>query len=163
MPCAARGAPVYRSKVDSSRTHITFLDGAGPTGPLVPRRYTLTHSDRTGHLFVSIGEDYDAGALASLQVRLERDEVLGEWIVEEGRPRLDLHMAAQGGLPVFGTGRMRVGIFRRYRELVLETLVAADAAQTAAHPELEGAPVVARFHWRRGRVESEPWGRWRAG
>ena len=35
-----------------------------------------------------------------------------------------------------------------------------DAALAAARPELDEAPVVARFHWRRGRVESEPWGRW---
>ena len=149
--------------MDHSRLHISFVDGTGPVGPVVPRRYTLTHSDRTGHLFVSVGEEYDAGALRSWQVRLERDEVLGEWAVDEGRPRLDLHMAAQGGLPIFGTGRMRVGIFRHYRELVLETLATADAAQTAAHPQLEGAPVVARFHWRRGRLESEDWGHWRAG
>ena len=146
--------------MDVSRLHVTFLAGTGPAGPLAPRRYTLTHSDRTGHLSVSIGADYDTRALQALQVRLERDEVLGEWVVEDGVPRLDLHMAAQGGLPVFGTARMRVGIFRRYRGLVLETLRTADAAQTAAHPGLAGAPVVARFHWRRGRVESEDWGRW---
>ncbi len=138
---------------------MTFLPGTGRDSPLTPRRYTLTHSDRTGHLFLSIGADYDAAALRTLQVRLERDEVLGEWVVDDG-PRLELHMAAQGGLPVFGTARMRVGIFHRYRDLVLDALKSGDSALSAAHPELRDAPIVARFHWRRGREEREDWGRW---
>lgn len=145
---------------DASRLHVTFAEGTRPDGPLTPRRYTLTHSDRTGHLFLSIGPDYDRRALRALQVRLERDEVLGEWVLADEGPRLDLHMAAQGGLPVFGTGAMRCRIFRSYRPLVLGAMRYADAPLSAAEPGLDDAPVIARFHWRRGRVESEPWGRW---
>ena len=143
----------------SSRLLVTFLAGAAD-GPRAPRRYTLTHSDRTGDIFLSVGAEYDARALRALQVRLERDEVLGEWVADEGGPRLELHMAAQGGLPLFGTARMRCAIFRRYRELVLEALRRGDTAFVAAHPELDGSPVLARFHWRRGRELREPWGHW---
>lgn len=146
--------------MDASRLHVTFAEGTRPDGPLTPRRYTLTHSDLTGRLFLSIGPDYDRRALRTLQVRLERDEVLGEWVLGEDGPRLDLHMAAQGGLPVFGTGAMRCDIFRRYRPLVLEALRYGDRAFADAHPELDDAPVVAWFRWRHGRVQSEPWGRW---
>jgi hypothetical protein len=146
--------------IDASRLHVTFAEGTAPDGPLTPRRYTLTHSDRTGHLFLTVGLGYDARALRAPQVRLERDEVLGEWVVDEGGPLLELHMAAQGGLPIFGTARMRVGIFRHYRGLVLDALRTADAGLSASHRGLGDAPVVARFHWRRGRVESEDWGRW---
>lgn len=32
-----------------------YLPGTGETGPLEARRYTLTHSDRTGVLQLSIG------------------------------------------------------------------------------------------------------------
>ena len=145
---------------DASRLHVSFVDATRPDGPLTPRRYTLTHSDRTGHLFLAIGAEHDRHALRALQVRLERDEVLGEWVVDEHGPRLDLHMMAQGGLPVFGTGKMRCNIFRHYRPMVLGAMRYADAALSAALPELDDAPVSARFHWRRGRVESEPWGRW---
>ena len=147
---------------DASRLHVTFAEGTQLDGPLTPRRYTLTHSDRTGDLFLTIGSDYDRHALRTLQVRLERDEVLGEWVPAAGKPHLDLHMTAQGGLPVFGTGAMRCNIFRRYRAMVLEALGYADRVFAEAHPELHDAPVIARFHWRRGRVESEPWGRWGA-
>jgi hypothetical protein len=146
--------------LDESRLQVTFAEGTRPDGPLTPRRYTLTHSDLTGDLFLSIGADYDHQALHALQVRLERDEVLGDWALAADGPRLDLHMMAQGGLPIFGTGAMRCNIFRRYRPMVLEALGYGDRAFAEAHPELDDAPVVARFHWRRGRVESEPWGRW---
>ena len=146
---------------DASRLHVTFEEGTRPDGPLTPRQYTLTHSDRTGDLYLTIGSDYDNHALRTLQVRLERDEVLGEWVPAADEPRLDLHMTAQGGLPIFGTGAMRCNIFRRYRAMVLEALGHGDRVFAGAHPELDGAPIIARFHWRRGRVESEPWGRWR--
>jgi len=146
--------------LDVSRLHVVFAEGTRPDGPLTPRRYTFTHSDRPGKLFLCVGPDYDHRALHSLQVRLERDEVLGEWVLGCDGPRLDLHMAAQGGLPLFGTGAMRCRIFRHYRPLVLEALRYGDREFTGAHSQLDEAPVVARFHWRRGRVESEAWGHW---
>ncbi len=145
---------------DAGKLHVTLGEGVQPQTPLACRRYTLTHSDRTGDLFLTVDTEYDRRALSALQVRLERDEVLGHWVVEDDRPRLELHMMAQGGLPFFGTARMRQGIFRRYRSLVLAALRHADAPLSAAHPELADAPVIARFHWRRGREEQEPWGRW---
>ncbi len=146
--------------LEVSKLHVTWGQGVRPDGPLSPRRYTLTHSDRTGHLFLTIAQDYDDEALRKLQARLERDEVLGEWVIDSHGPRLDLYMAAQGGLPVFGTAAMRCRIFRHYRPLVLEALQYGDRALTQAHPELDGAPVVARFRWRRGRVDNESWGEW---
>jgi hypothetical protein len=146
--------------LDTSRLHVRFAEGTLPGGPLTRRRYTLTHSDVSGDLFLTIGSEYDRQALGALQVRLERDEVLGDWVLTEDGPRLDLHMAAQGGLPVFGTGAMRRRIFCHYRPLVLSALRYGDRAFAEAHPELDEAPVVARFHWRSGRDDREPWGRW---
>jgi hypothetical protein len=144
--------------LDVSRLTVSFAEGTQPDGPLTPRRYTLTHSDRTGRLFLSIGPDFDRRALCKLQVRLMGDEVLGEWAVDEQGPRLDLHMRAQGGLPLFGTATMRVRIFRGYRPLVVATVCQGDAALLAAHPQLGDAEVVAIFHWRGRRQQREPWG-----
>jgi hypothetical protein len=144
--------------IDPARLRVKFTEGARADGPPVPRRYTLTHSDLTGDLFLTIGAGYDRRALRALQVRLERDEVLGEWVVDADGPRLDLHMAAQGGLPVFGSGAMRCRIFRRYRAMVLGAMRYGDRLLAEAHPGLDGAPAWARFHWRHGRVESEAWG-----
>ena len=148
--------------MDASRLKVTFHEGTTAAGPLSPRRYTLTHSDRSGVLFLAIGADFDRRALRTLQVRLMRDEVLGDWLIDTRGPRLELHMAAQGGLPLFGTAGMRVTIFRRYRPLVLDALAYGDSGLLATHPELAAAPVVAVFHWRGGREEREEWGRLRA-
>ncbi|MBN2204016.1 MAG: hypothetical protein JW767_03235 [Thermoleophilia bacterium] len=145
---------------DPDRLHVKLEEGTLPSGPVAPRRYTYTHSDLTGHLFLTIGAEYDRRVLRALQVRLERDEVLGEWLVDGGEARLELHMAAQGGLPLFGTGALRRRIFMRVRPLVLAALRYGDRALTAAHPELDAAPVVARFTWRDGRDDHELWGRW---
>jgi hypothetical protein len=145
---------------DAAKLHVTFLEGASSRGPLTPRRYTLTHSDVTGELFLAIGPEYDRRLLRSLQVRLERDEVLGEWIVDEEGPRLELHMMAQGGLIPFGTGAMRRRIFCQYRALVLGAMHYGDSLLAAAYPAAERAPVIARFRWRDGRADDEPWGTW---
>lgn len=145
---------------DAAKLHITFSEGCTPDSPVAPRRYTLTHSDRTGDLFLTIGCDYDREALGTLQVRLERDEVLGEWVSDTEGPRLELSMVAQGGLPFFGTGAMRCDIFRHYRPMVLAALRHGDRLFSQAHPELTDAPVIARFSWRDGRDDAELWGRW---
>ena len=145
---------------DASKLHVKFAESALRAGPITPRRYTLTHSDRTGDLFLTIGLEYDRDALRRLQVRLERDEVLGEWVLADDGPRLELHMRAQGGLPVFGTGALRRDIFRRYRPMVLGAMRHGDGVFAEAHPELDQAPAVARFHWRDDRRDTEPWGAW---
>ncbi len=41
---------------------------------LQPRRYTLTHSDETAELFLTVGSDFNCEKLSS-----QRDEVIGEW------------------------------------------------------------------------------------
>lgn len=127
--------------------------------PLLPGA-TRSRTRTSPVSFLTIGAAYDRRALRALQVRLERDEVLGEWVIAEDGPRLDLHMMAQGGLRVFGTAKMRCGIFRHYRPMVLAAMRRGDSALTSTHPELEGAPIVAHFHWPRGREESEAWGTW---
>jgi hypothetical protein len=145
---------------DTAKLHVVFSKGCTPEGPFAPRRYTLTHSDKTGDLFLAIGLDHDREALGALQVRLERDEVLGEWVSDTEGSRLVLTMMAQGGLPFFGTGAMRCDIFRHYAPMVLAALRYGDSAFTRAHPELAEAPVIARFEWRDRRDHTESWGLW---
>ena len=43
------------------------------------RKYTLTHSDFTGDLFLTIDKDYDKVALSNWYTKFMRDEVLAEW------------------------------------------------------------------------------------
>ena len=57
---------------------INFLPRTTIEGPLIPRRYTLTHSDRTGELFLYVGIDYNKHQISGWYTRLMRDEVLAE-------------------------------------------------------------------------------------
>ncbi len=63
-----------------SKLTVQFLPGAQPDGPILPRRYTLTHSDSTGELLLSIGLEFNRPQISGWYTRLMRDEVLAEWI-----------------------------------------------------------------------------------
>jgi len=62
----------------AQKLHVTFHAGTSPGILEFPRCYTLTHSDRTGDLFLTIGAKYDQKQIAGLYTRLMRDEVLAE-------------------------------------------------------------------------------------
>lgn len=146
------------SRLRPEKLHVTLSEGSAAEGPITPRRYTLTHSDLTGDLFLTIGPDYDQEALTGFYTRLMRDEVMAEWIQEEDGPALHLHCHVSGGL-VLGPAAFRDAIFRRELPLVLEALRYGDAALYEAHPDLDRAPVWVHFHATRRRYDRvERWG-----
>ena len=51
------------------------------------RKYTLTHSDETADLFLTIGKKYDYE-----KTNETRDEVLAEWKVVDGRDILSVYL-----------------------------------------------------------------------
>ena len=144
------------SRLNPDKLHVRFASGTGAEGPVTPRTYTLTHSDMTGDLFLTIGPAYDRDQLAGLQARLMRDEVLGEW-EREGRV-LHVHCHVSGGL-VLGPARMRDAIFRRELPLALEALCFGDRGLYARRPDLATAPIMVHFHATQPRLNrTEPWG-----
>lgn len=146
------------SHLQPGRLHVTFMVGGTPEGPVTPRRYTLTHSDTTGELFLSIGLDYNRRQASGWYTRLLRDEVLAEWVEEEDGPALHVHCHVSGGL-VMGTARWRDAVFRRELPLVLETFRYGDRRLFEIHPELDRAPIRVRFHARQRRLKRvEEWG-----
>ena len=91
-------------------------------------------------------------------IRLMRDEVLAEWLMEENGPTLHVHCHVSGGIAL-GTAAWRDAIFRRELPLVLEALRHGDRGLYRAQPELSRAPVLVHFHSARtvyDRVDS--WG-----
>lgn len=138
--------------------HVKFAGGAGDEGPLAPRRYTLTHSDLTGDLFLNIGSDYHKAEISGVWARLMRDEVLAEWREEEKGPALHVFCHVSGGLAL-GPARWRYAIFRHELPLVLEAFRHGDRALFAANPALDEAPIVVHFRSSRRRYRRrERWG-----
>jgi hypothetical protein len=87
--------------LDPENLHTSFLPGAISEGTVIPRRYTLTHSDRTGELFLYIGPDYNKDQISGWYTRLMRDEVLAEWKQDKESYSLHVYLHVSGGL-VFG-------------------------------------------------------------
>jgi len=146
------------SRLRPEKLHVRFAEGFAGHGPLVPRRYTLTHSDRTGELFLSIGPEYDREQLGSWQARLMRDEVLAEWSNQRGQLELHIHCHVSGEWALGPTG-WRDAIFRRELPLALEALCYGDRELLRHHEQLKERPVRVYFHARQAKYDvSEHWG-----
>jgi hypothetical protein len=146
------------SRLNPDKLHVEFLPGAGERGPLIPRRYTLTHSDATGDLFLAIGADYDEQAISGLYTRLMRDEVLAQWQESDRGPSLHLYCHVSGGL-AFGPAGWRYRIFQHELPLVLEAMRFGDASLYDAHPALDDSPIWVHFRARQRRYQrTERWG-----
>ena len=132
-------------RLNPKKLHVTYLAGATPDELIVPRRYTLTHSDITGNLFLSIGSEYDTKQTSKLYTRLMRDEVLAELVNNEGSFELRVHCHISGGL-IVGSAGWRYNIFRSELPLVLEATRYGDKALFEKNPELDRIPVYIHFH-----------------
>ena len=146
------------SKLNPSKLHIIFLEEAYKRELRLPRRYTLTHSDFTGELFLSIGASYNQKQISDWYTRLMRDEVLAE-IREEGDViSLHVYCHVSGGI-AFGTAGWRNDILQYHMQMVIETLRYGDQELVSAYPQLDDMKVRVHFvskHAKYNRVED--WG-----
>ena len=145
------------SRLRPEKLHVTFGSRVGPAGPIAQRRYTLTHSDSTGDLFLTVAEAYDQKQISGWYTRFMRDEVLAEWKAGEN-PSLHVYCHVSGGL-VLGPAGWRYQIFQRELPLVLEAFRYGDAALFDAHPALDQAPIWVHYRATQRRYQkSELWG-----
>lgn len=146
------------NRLQPAQLQVRLMHGTDAAGPVVPRCYTLTHSDWTGKLYLTIGPVYDRAQIRGWYTRVMRDEVLAGWQAGEDGLTLHVHCHVSGGL-AFGSARWRDAILRHEMPLVLETLRYGDRALYAAHPVLDRAPVLVHFHSsRRAYDRIELWG-----
>jgi hypothetical protein len=131
-------------RLNPDKLHVTYLADTTPDSFTLPRRYTLTHSDITGQLFLSIGNEYDTKQISGLYTRLMRDEVLAEFTQEEDGLVFRVHCHVSGGF-VLGTARWRYNIFRHELPLVLEAIRHGDRALFEQNPQLDNTPVLIHF------------------
>ena len=146
------------TRLNPKKLHVQFAAGVTPKGPLTPRRYTLTHSDSTGELFLTIAPEVDHKQISGWYTRLMRDEVLAEWQDGEDGPALHLFCHVSGGL-AFGGAGMRYGIFQRELPLVLEAFRFGDRGLFETQPDLDRAPIWIHFQSTNRRYhKTERWG-----
>jgi hypothetical protein len=146
------------SRLRPEKLHVRFAEGVAADGPLTSRRYTLTHSDSTGDLFLTVGSSYDREQISGWYTRLMRDEVLAEWREDIEGAALHVFCHVSGGL-VFGMAGWRYAIFQRELPLVLEAFRHGDRTLYEMNPDLDHAPILVHFRSNRQRYQRlEHWG-----
>lgn len=145
-------------RLNPEKLHVTYLPSVRPEAPVVPRRYTLTHSDITGDLHLTIGLDYNLKQISGWYTRFMRDEVLAEWKGSQDAPSLHVYCHVSGGF-VFGRAGWREAIFRKEMPLVLEVIRYGDRRLFAVNPRLDNAPILVHFRASKPRYnKTEAWG-----
>lgn len=115
--------------LNPDKLYVELRKGVTKSEPVIGRKYTLTHSDITGALFLTIGRQYAFDKLNPM-----RDEVLGEWRMC-GAPFLYIYVYVDGQFDS-ATSAIRDEIFRRELPLAIETLIYGDRFLYYAHPDL---------------------------
>jgi len=145
-------------RLDPAKLRVVFVAGAASDRFTLPRCYTLTHSDRTGDLYLTVGSDYDRRQVSNWYTRLMRDEVLAEWRADNATHALHVHCHVSGGF-VIGSARWRDRILQREIPLVLEAIRFGERLLLDREPALESAPVKVHFHSSRAEFDrTEDWG-----
>jgi hypothetical protein len=145
-------------RLNPEKLHVKYLNGTLPEKLILPRRYTLTHSDITGELFLSIGGQFNTKRISGLYTKLMRDEVLAELNDNGDGLVFRVYCHVSGGF-VFGTAKFRYKIFQSELPLVLEALRYGDQVLFERNPELDNAPVFIHFKSTNCRFnKAENWG-----
>ncbi|RDW16735.1 staygreen family protein [Oceanobacillus chungangensis] len=128
------------STFDPEKLSVEFMEGTTATEPIIPRRYTLTHSDLTGELFLNIGTNYAWG-----KINPSRDEVLGEWRQCGTALFFDVCLYVDQGEFSLSTSAKRNEIFRRELPLALNAIRYSDRYFFKTYPYLDQAPIIVNF------------------
>jgi len=145
-------------RLNPEKLHVAYLTGVTAEDLNLPRRYTLTHSDRTGELFLSIGSQYNMKQISHLYTKLMRDEVLAELSDNGDGLVFRLYCHISGGF-VFGTAKWRYNIFQYELPLVLEAIRYGDGTLFEHNPKLDEAPVFIHFQSTNSKFDKvENWG-----
>lgn len=121
------------------KVFVQYRDIMRPYEPVLGRKYTITHSDTTGELFVFI-----AGEFAKDQITSMRDEVKIMW-----------HQTQKGFILIgsvlvdneetTGNASIRYRIFYEEMPIALKALRQADRFLFEQEPELDKASVIIQF------------------
>ena len=126
------------------KLHVKYLPGVSPDSSASPRYYTLTHSDSTGDLFLTIGQRYDKNQISKWYTRLMRDEVLAELRKDPEGYSLNVYCQVSGGF-ILGRAKWRYEIFCSELSLALEAIRYGDRSFFDRDPEFDQIPVLVNF------------------
>lgn len=140
----------FKMSFNPNKLHCTYGESCEIKEDFLPRRYTLTHSDSTGDLFLKIDCDYDEEQISSFYTRFMRDEVLAEWLEKDNNKELHVYLHVSGGF-IFGWAGMRDRIFRYHLPMVLKAIIHGDTELFEQLPILKESAIIVHFNSERSR------------
>lgn len=126
-------------ELNPQKVFVQYRDIMKPYGPVMDRKYTITHSDITAELFVFVAKNY-----AEDQITKMRDEVRVAW--EDSKKGLALiGTVIVDGTGVVGDAYIRNNIFYNEMPTALKALRQADRFLFDKEPSLDNTPVFIHF------------------
>ncbi len=139
---------------EPDKLNVSYKDEIGIKDFIYPRKYTLTHSDEDGQLFLSIGKKYDLDQINYIF----RDEVLGSW-EKDDKDYLFITLEIDNNENIGDTVR-RDKIFRQELPLALMAIIYGDNLFLENNKELYEAPIIVKFNSKFGEYDTlEEWGK----
>ena len=133
-------------RFSSDKLETNFIEPINLYGPIKDRKYTLTHSDETGMLFLDIGNVYNYSAIDQDL----RDEVLwfkrwnlGAW--KESDTSYILFFYAYVGNLSYADALYRYNIFKSHIDSALQAIIYGDRMLLSKYPELLNTPIYIKF------------------
>ncbi|MBE5959860.1 MAG: hypothetical protein E7256_00500 [Lachnospiraceae bacterium] len=121
--------------LDTSKVNVEYRDFTNQYKPVLGRKYTMTHSDETAELFVTIGRRYAMDKVIPI-----RDEVLLEFRKKDGKLQLFGKVLVDGdGVP--GDATMRNAIFLKKLSTSLQAIRYGDRALYENWCQLDDVPI----------------------
>ncbi|MDQ0268597.1 staygreen family protein [Cytobacillus purgationiresistens] len=127
---------------DQSNLKINFQAPATDFTPVEHRKYTLTQSDSSNDIFLTIGHNYDYEAIKPTQ----RDELLAEWIPQMGQYVLLGKVHISNGEFDEHFAKIRYMIYEREADLGLTAILFGDREFLSNYPWLLNSPIYVQFH-----------------
>lgn len=128
------------SEFNPEKLSVTYSKDVTTVGPVFPRRYTLTHSDNTGELFLTIGQHYTSENITPL-----RDEVIGEWKTNGNSMYFAVFVYIDNGEHDQNVAAKRYEIFKRELSLALKAIRYGDRSLFSTYPYMDHIPIIVHY------------------
>ncbi len=127
------------SKFIPEKLFVEYKDNVDINTERKYRKYTLTHSDETADLFLTIGKKYDYE-----KTNETRDEVLAEWKESDGTNILNIYIQVSLDSELSKT-IIRDKVFREELPLALRAIIYGDKDFINKNPELYKTTIIINF------------------
>ena len=125
---------------DPNMLETNFIEPVTPLEPIKDRKYTLTHSDTSGMLFLDIGIEYNYSVINEDL----RDELLGKWKVFDYKSYILIFYASVGDSD-YSSASMKYAAFKYNLKSALQAVFYGDKALLNEHPYLINTPIYVKF------------------